>query len=90
MRQLMKRLFGEAFGIETLPEANGMFSLECAELKVSRNGTGEGRLTMTGSTLLIFLLGGLIDLFMGGALCTRYLRHEIVADICPPLRRLQL
>ena len=41
---------------------------------------------MTGSTLLLFLLGTL----MGGALCVRYLRHEIAADICPRLRRLQL
>ena len=45
---------------------------------------------MTGSTLLIFLLGGLIGVLMGGALCVRYLRHEIAADICPRLRRLQL
>jgi hypothetical protein len=27
---------------------------------------------------------------MGGALCVRYLRHEMAADICPRLRRLQL
>jgi hypothetical protein len=45
---------------------------------------------MTGSTLLIFLLGGLIGVLMGGALCVRYLRHEIAADICPRLRRLQM
>jgi hypothetical protein len=45
---------------------------------------------MTGSTLLIFLLGSLIGVLMGGALCVRYLRHEIAADICPRLRRLQL
>ena len=45
---------------------------------------------MTGSTLLIFLLGTLIGVLMGGALCVRYLRHEIAADICPRLRRLQL
>jgi hypothetical protein len=45
---------------------------------------------MTGSTPLIFLLGALIGVLMGGALCVRYLRHEIAADICPRLRRLQL
>jgi hypothetical protein len=45
---------------------------------------------MTGSTLLIFVLGTLIGVLMGGALCVRYLRHEIAADIGPRLRRLQL
>ena len=45
---------------------------------------------MIGSTLLLFLLGTLIGVLMGGALCVRYLRHEIAADICPRLRRLQL
>lgn len=45
---------------------------------------------MTGITLLIFALGTLIGVLMGGALCVRYLRHEIAADICPRLRRLQL
>jgi hypothetical protein len=44
---------------------------------------------MTGFTLLIFLLGSLIGMLAGGALCVRYLRHEIAADICPRLRRLQ-
>lgn len=45
---------------------------------------------MTGITLLIFALGTLIGVLMGGALCVHYLRHEIAADICPRLRRLQL
>jgi hypothetical protein len=45
---------------------------------------------MTGSTLMLFLLGTLIGVLMGGALCVRYLRHEMAADICPRLRRLQL
>jgi len=44
---------------------------------------------MTGSTLMLFLLGTLIGVLMGGALCVRYLRHEMAADICPRLRRLQ-
>jgi hypothetical protein len=45
---------------------------------------------MTGSILLMFLLGALIGLLAGGALCVRYLRQEIAADIGPRLRRLQL
>jgi hypothetical protein len=45
---------------------------------------------MTGITLLVFVLGTLIGVLMGGALCVHYLRHEIAADICPRLRRLQL
>ena len=45
---------------------------------------------MTGITLLIFALGTLIGVLMGGALCVRYLRHEIAADIGPRLRRMQL
>ncbi len=45
---------------------------------------------MTGTTFLIFLLGAMIGVLMGGALCVRYLRHEIAADICPRLRRVQL
>ena len=45
---------------------------------------------MTGFSLLIFLLGTLIGVLMGGALCVRYLRHEIAGDVCPQLRRLQL
>ena len=45
---------------------------------------------MTGSIPLIFLLGALIGMLAGGALCVRYLRQEIAADIGPRLRRLQL
>jgi hypothetical protein len=45
---------------------------------------------MVGSTPLIFLLGALIGVLAGGALCVRYLRNEIAADIGPRLRRLQL
>jgi hypothetical protein len=44
---------------------------------------------MTASTPLIFVLGALIGVLAGGALCVRYLRHEIAADIGPRLRRLQ-
>ena len=45
---------------------------------------------MTGSIPLVFLLGALIGVLAGGALCVRYLRQEIAADIGPRLRRLQL
>ena len=44
---------------------------------------------MTGSIPLVFLLGTLIGVLAGGALCVRYLRQEIAADIGPRLRRLQ-
>jgi hypothetical protein len=44
---------------------------------------------MTGLIVLIFVLGALLGVLAGGALCVRYLRHEIAADICPRLRRLQ-
>jgi hypothetical protein len=68
----------------------GILVLECAILEMLRASTTNGRPAMTGSTLLLFLLGTLIGVLMGGALCVRYLRHEIAADICPRLRRLQL
>jgi hypothetical protein len=37
----------------------------------------------------MFLLGALIGVLATGALCVRYLRHEIAADVGPRLRRLQ-
>jgi hypothetical protein len=45
---------------------------------------------LTGFTLLIFVLGTLVGVLMGGALCVRYLRREVAADIGPRLRRLQV
>jgi hypothetical protein len=45
---------------------------------------------MNGSAPLMFLLGALIGVLATGALCVRYLRHEIAADVGPRLRRLQL
>ena len=39
--------------------------------------------------LLIFVLGTLVGILAGGALCVRYLRREIVADIGPQLRRMR-
>jgi len=43
--------------------------------------------------VLIFLVGMiflLLGVLMGGALCVRYLRREIAADIGPKLGRMQL
>ena len=40
--------------------------------------------------LLVFLLGALLGILLGGALCVRYLRREISADIGPRLRRIEL
>ena len=40
--------------------------------------------------VLIFFVGALLGVLMGGALCVRYLRHEVAADISPRLRRVQL
>jgi hypothetical protein len=39
--------------------------------------------------MIIFILGVLLGILGGGALCVRYLRHEIAADISPQLRRMQ-
>lgn len=39
--------------------------------------------------LLIFILGTLLGILAGGALCIRYLRREIAADIGPQLRQIQ-
>jgi len=40
--------------------------------------------------VLIFLVGILLGVLGGGAVCVRYLRREIAADIGPCLRRMQL
>jgi hypothetical protein len=45
---------------------------------------------VTGLLFLIFLLGLLGGVLVGGALCVRYLRQEMAADIGPRLRRLQV
>jgi hypothetical protein len=39
--------------------------------------------------MIIFILGMLLGVLGGGAICVRYLRHEIAADIGPQLRRMQ-
>ena len=38
----------------------------------------------------IFLVGALLGVVLGGALCVRYLRREIAADIGPRLKRVEL
>jgi hypothetical protein len=40
--------------------------------------------------MLIFLVGALLGVIMGGTLCVGYLRREIAADIGPKLKRVQL
>ena len=39
---------------------------------------------------MIFLVGALLGVIMGGTLCVGYLRREIVADIGPKLKRVQV
>jgi hypothetical protein len=38
--------------------------------------------------MLVFLVGLLLGTLVGGALCVRYLRREIVANVGPQLRQL--
>ena len=40
--------------------------------------------------MLVFLVGALLGVIVGGALCVGYLRREISDDIGPKLKRLQL
>lgn len=40
--------------------------------------------------ILIFLVGALVGVLLGGTLCVRYLRQELAAGIVPRLRRMQL
>lgn len=40
--------------------------------------------------MLIFLVGALLGVLMGGTLCVCYLRREITAEIGPQLKRIQL
>jgi hypothetical protein len=49
-------------------------NLECAKLGMPKAWYGKGRPTVTGSTLLIFLLGGLMGVLMGGAPIQSHLR----------------
>jgi hypothetical protein len=39
--------------------------------------------------VMIFLLGALLGVLTGGAICVRYIRQELTADIGPKLRRIQ-
>ena len=40
--------------------------------------------------MLIFFLGVLLGVLLGGALCVTYLRQEVAAGINPKLRRVEL
>jgi hypothetical protein len=40
--------------------------------------------------MLIFFVGALLGIILGGALCVRYLRREITGDIGPKLKQMQL
>jgi hypothetical protein len=40
--------------------------------------------------ILIFLVGVLLGVLAGGAICVRYLRQEVAANMVPRLRRMQL
>jgi hypothetical protein len=40
--------------------------------------------------MLIFFLGALLGVLLGGTLCVAYLRQEIAAGINPRLRRIEL
>ena len=39
--------------------------------------------------VLIFLLGALLGVLVGGMFCVRYLRHEVAANIGPSMRRMK-
>jgi hypothetical protein len=45
---------------------------------------------MTGFTALMFLMGGLIGVLIGGAICVRFVQQEMAAEIGPRLRHLQM
>jgi hypothetical protein len=40
--------------------------------------------------MMVFLVGALLGIVMGCALCVHYLRQEIAADIGPALKRVEL
>ncbi len=40
--------------------------------------------------MLVFLVGALVGALLGGALCVRYLRQEVAANIGPKIQHIQL
>ena len=40
--------------------------------------------------MLVFLVGALLGALLGGALCVRYLRQEVAANIGPKIQHIQL
>jgi hypothetical protein len=88
--RVAKGFHENTYGTIIFSQSYGMFRLECAKQEIPQDNATEGRREMTGSIPLIFLLGTLIGVLAGGAMCVRYLRQELAADIGPRLRRLQL
>ena len=39
--------------------------------------------------VLIFLVGALLGVLVGGMVCVRYLRHEVAANIGPSMRQMR-
>lgn len=39
--------------------------------------------------VLIFLVGALFGILVGGMVCVRYLQHEVTANIGPSMRRMR-
>jgi hypothetical protein len=39
--------------------------------------------------VLIFLVGALLGVLIGGLFCVRYLRHEVAANVGPSIRRMK-
>jgi hypothetical protein len=61
-----------------------------ARFRRSATAITEASVVPSGMTVTIFLLGLLIAILGGGALCAGYLRKEIAADIGPSLGRVQM
>ena len=40
--------------------------------------------------MLVFLVGALMGALMGGALCVRYLRQKVAANIGPKIQHIQI
>jgi hypothetical protein len=51
-----------------------------------QQGSGPDRGQVAVIQMLIFLVGAMLGVIVGGAICVSYLRHEIAADIGPKLK----
>jgi hypothetical protein len=45
---------------------------------------------MVDMAVMIFLVGTMLGVLGGGALCVRYVRQEVLAGVVPLLRRMQV